>query len=199
MHRYPILLVSALALGCTADTTAPISAPFGVRLSIVGAANDQPNVVRYQTQFAAGIIDTKTDLLAFAGLPNNPKQALGCIGGTDASYGVLSVQDVGVMHDALREIAKADGVNLDVYRLSTFEGFCVSDPVAHGTGRVVYHDNDFYETGGGNNTFGWDMGGEVTLAGTNGATANLLAHNLWQLLPTGTFRRILRQVTLSGQ
>ena len=37
----------------------------------------------------------------------------------------------------------------------------------------------------------------VTL--TDGSVSNLMAHNLWQLLPNGLFRRIYRQVKLSGQ
>ena len=172
--------------------------PDQVRLSVVASNAESPNVIRFSNNtFSFGIIDTKTDLVAFAGLPNNPKNATACDNGTDDSYSFVDIHEAGVRQDAIKFMAKGNDVNLDVYRLSTFEGFCVSNTIAHGVGKISYHDNDFFETGGGNNTFGWHMDGPVTL--TDGSVSNLMAHNLWQLLPNGLFRRIYRQVKLSGQ
>ena len=190
-----LLLLTPFAFGCAVDTTEPPAVPLQPQLSVAAAPTDLPNVIRFRDVFVFGIIDPNTDLWAFAGLPDNPKQATEC-GGPDGSYAVVDIQNVGVRKEVLKVIAKGDQVNLDVYRLSTFVDICTSTPIAHGKGSISYHDNDFFETGGGNNTFGWWMGGPVTLA--TGGTANLLAHNLWQLLPNGTFRRVFRQVKLSG-
>ena len=198
MRSYPLLLITSLTIACASDSTAPLRVPDQVRLSVVASNAESPNVIRFSNNtFSFGIIDTKTDLVAFAGLPNNPKNATACDNGTDDSYSFVDIHEAGVRQDAIKFMAKGNDVNLDVYRLSTFEGFCVSNTIAHGVGKISYHDNDFFETGGGNNTFGWHMDGPVTL--TDGSVSNLMAHNLWQLLPNGLFRRIYRQVKLSGQ
>jgi hypothetical protein len=198
MRSYPLLLITSLTLACAVDNTGPRPMANQVRLSITGANPDGPNVIRFRSSnFAFGIIDLNTDLLAIAGLPDNPKNATECPNGTDNSYSVVDVHEAGVRQDAIKFMANSSDVNLDVYRLSTFDEICTSNTIAHGVGRISYHDNDFYETGGGNNTFGWHMGGPVTL--TNGSSVTLLAHNQWQLLPKGLYRRIYRQVKLSGQ
>jgi hypothetical protein len=198
MRTYPpLFLLVTLIAGCAVDTTEPgLSPPRAAHFSYSNASLDQPNVVRFRDQFAFGIVDLETDLVAFAGLPDNPKTSIDCDNGSDA-FQLANITESGLRSDAIKFIAKSADMNLDVYRLSTFEGFCVSDQLAHGVGRISYHDNDLFETGGGNDTFGWQMGGPVTLS--TGGSANLLAHNLWQLLPNGSFRRIYRQVKLSSQ
>jgi hypothetical protein len=195
MSSFRLLFLSVLLVGCAVDQTAPRQVRRVSVLNYLNALSDVPNVIRFGSEFSFGIIDTDTDLAAFAGLPDNPKASIACIDGTDA-FQSADIQISGVRSDVLKFIAKSGDMHLDVYRLSTFEGFCVSDPIAHGVGRISYHDNDYFETGGGNNTYGWQMGGPVNL--TNGQSANLFAHNLWQLLPNGTFRRIYRQVKLSS-
>lgn len=194
MRPYPLLLLPAFALGCAVDTTAPRPIPFHPLLSVTAADEESPKIMRFSDQFAFGILDTKTDLIGFAGLPDDISQSPDC-GGTD-SYAIVDIRQVEVREDVFHWLVRGHDVNLDVYQLSTFVDLCTSTPVAHGRGTLKYHDNDLIETGR-ENTFGWWAAGPVTLA--SGGSANLLEHNLWQLLPTGTFRRIFRQVKLSGQ
>jgi hypothetical protein len=59
----------------------------------------------------------------------------------------------------------------------------------------MYVDNDAFITANGSNAWGYRMGGEVSLVG--GGSAHLLAHNRFQILPDGTFRRVFRQVRLN--
>lgn len=160
--------------------------------------SDLPNVFRFRDVWVFGIIDTKTDLWAFAGLPENVKQAVECENGTDDSYAVADIQLAGVRDEVIKAIIRNTDVTLNVYRFSTFEGICVSDPIATGRGTMKYHDNDlFWVPGDRRNTFGWWMGGPVTL--TTGGSVNLMAHNLWYITPDGTLQRQFRQVILSGQ
>lgn len=189
-----LLLLTPFAVGCAVDTTAPRPVPFQSRLSVVAASEESPKIMRFRDQFVFGILDTKTDLLGIAGLPDDISRSVDC-GGTDP-FAVVDFKQVTVRDEIIHWLVRGHDVNLDVYKLSTFEGICTSPRVAHGKGTIKYHDNDLFETGK-ENTFGWWAGGPVTLA--SGGSANLLMHNLWQLLPNGTFRRIFRQVKLSGQ
>lgn len=194
MRPYPLLLLPAFALGCSVDTTGPRPTPFHSLLSVTAADEVSPKIIRFRDQFLFGILDTNTDLLGIAGLPDDISRSSAC-GGTDP-FAVVDFKQVTVRNDIIHWLVRGHDVNLDVYQLSTFEGFCVSAPLAHGRGTIKYHDNDVYETGK-ENTFGWWAAGPVAFA--SGGSANLLMHNLWQLLPDGTFRRIFRQVKLSGQ
>jgi hypothetical protein len=187
----PLLLVSSFALACAVDSTSPPRALLQPRLDVTVAAPEFPNVVRFQDQFVFAIADPETDLFAIAGLPDDPTQEIGC-GGSEP-YAIVDFQFVG--QDVIRALAKGDDVNLDVYRRSTFVSSCVSTPIAEGIGRVVYVDNDAFITGVGGNSWGFNMEGDVTLVG--GGRAHLLAHNRFQILPDGTFRRVFRQVRLN--
>lgn len=193
LRPFPLLLVSSFALACAVDTTEPRPAPLDPRLTAVSAESEFPNVVRYQDQFVVSIQDPQTDLIAFAGLPDDPAQSAFC-GGPDA-FAIIDFQDAGVRQGVIHSLGKGDEVNLDVYQRSTFVSPCVSTPIAEGTGRVMYVDNDAFVTGDGGNSWGFHMEGDVTLAA--GGTAHLLAHNRFQILPDGTFRRVFRQVRLS--
>lgn len=194
MRASLLLLLTPFAVGCAVDTTAPRPVPFQSRLSVMTASDESPKIMRFRGEFAFAILDTKTDLIGFAGLPDDISRSADC-GGTD-SYAVVDIQQVTVRDGVIHWLVRGHDVNLDVYQLSTFVDLCTSPPVAHGRGTLKYHDNDLVEAGK-ENTFGWWAAGPVTL--TAGGTANLLEHNLWQLLPTGTFRRVFRQVKLSGQ
>lgn len=188
-----LLLVSSFALGCAVDSTEPPTAPFHARMAAVAAGPEFPNVIRFQDQFWFGIQDPETDLIAFAGLPDDPKQSAACSG--SEPYAIVDIQFAGVRQEVIHALAKGDEVNLHVYQLSTFQGFCVSSPIAQGKGRIVYVDNDAFVTGTGANSWGFRMGGDVSLVG--GGSAHLIAHNRWQILPDGTFRRVFRQVRLN--
>jgi hypothetical protein len=194
MRASLLLLLTPFAVGCAVDTTGPRPIPFQSRLSVAAASEESPKIMRFRDQFVFGILDTKTDLIAFAGLPDDISRSLDC-GGTDP-FAVVDFKSVEVREGIIHLLVRGEDVNLDVYQLSTFEDVCTSTPIAHGKGTIKYHDNDVFETGT-ENTFGWWAGGPVSLA--SGGSANLLMHNQWQLLPDGTFRRIFRQVKLSGQ
>jgi hypothetical protein len=102
-----------------------------------------------------------------------------------------------VVQRAIKALVVNGNANLHVFRYSTFVG-CGSVPIAQGTGRVMYTDSDAFYTGGKNDAWGFRMEGTVTFA-NGGGTAHLVAHNRFQIQPDGTFRRIFRDVKLSGQ
>jgi hypothetical protein len=188
-----LLLVPSFALGCAVDSTEPPNAPLHAKMDAVTAGPEFPNVIRFQDQFAFAIADTETDLIVFAGLPDDPTEASFC--GGDEPFAIVDFQFAGVRQDVIHILAKGDDVNLHVYQFSTFEGPCVSSPIAVGTGRVMYLDNDAFVTGTGANSWGFRIGGDVSLVG--GGSAHLMAHNRFQILPDGTFRRVFRQVRLN--
>lgn len=193
MRCNPTLLLIPFAFACTTETTAPRVVPVKPLFSVLAADDETPKILRFQTQYAFVIFDTKTDLAGFAGLPDDITRSADC-GGPDP-FAIADVKQVTVRDDVMHWLLRGQNVNLDVYRLSTLEDICTQQPLAHGKGVIKYHDNDLIEAGP-ENTFGWYAQGPVTLAA--GGTATLLEHNLWQLLPTGTFRRIFRQVKLLG-
>jgi len=194
MRPFRPLFLPLLALACSGDPTAPRTADLHPSFAVASSAAE-PNVIRFSDQFAVAIFDPETDLVAIAGLPADPMQSVAC-GGTEP-FAFADFQFVGVLQDAIKALVKGDPVNLHVYRFSTFEDICVSTPIAQGVGRVMYTDNDIFFTGGGNNAWGFRMEGPVTLA--SGGTSNLMAHNRFQIMPDGSFRRIFRQVRLSGE
>jgi hypothetical protein len=193
MRPTPLLLVSSFALACAVDSTSPPRAPLHPQLEVAAAGPEFPNVVRFQDQFVVSIQDPETDLWAFAGLPDDPTQSAFC--GGDEPFAIVDFHDAGVRQGVDRLVAKGDEVNLDVYQRSTFVSPCVSTPIAEGTGRVMYLDNDAFLTADGSNAWGFLMEGDVSLVG--GGSAHLIAHNRFQILPDGTFRRVFRQVRLN--
>lgn len=190
-----LLLATSFALGCAVDSTEPPAAPMHVRFDVVAASPEFPNVVRFQDQFVFSIQDPETDLIAFAGAPDDPAQAVPC--GGDQPFAIVDFQDAGVRQGVIHRLVTGDDVNLHVFRLSTFVSPCVSIPIAVGEGRLMYVDNDTFLSGTRANSWGFRMGGDVTLVG--GGSAHLIAHNRFQVLPDGTFRRVFRQVRLSAE
>lgn len=187
-----LLLVSSFALGCAAESAGPppVSQP---RLTAAASGPEFPNVIRFQDEFVFGIQDAVTDLIAIAGLPDDPTQERGCDG--SEPYAIVDIQEAGVRQGVLHTLVKGDEVNLHVYQLSTFVSPCESSPIAVGEGRIMYVDNDLFGSGTRGNSWGYRMGGDVTLVG--GGSAHLVAHNRWQILPDGTLRRVFRQVRLN--
>lgn len=188
-----LLLATSFALGCAVDSTGPPTAPVQPRLVAATAGPEFPNVVRFQGEFVFSIQDPTTDLIAWAGAPDDPAAAIPC--GGDQPFAIVDFQDAGVRQDVIHRLVKGDPVNLHVFRLSTFVNPCVSSPIAVGEGRLMYVDNDAFLSGSGTNSWGFRMGGEVTLVG--GGTAHLMAHNRFQVFPDGTFRRVFRQVRMN--
>jgi hypothetical protein len=193
MRPSPLLLVSSFALACAVDSTEPRPAPFNPALAAVTAEAEFPNVVRFQDQFVVSIQDPETDLYAFAGLPDDPAQSAFC--GGDEAFAILDFQDSGIRKGAIHSVGKGADVNLHVYQRSTFVSPCVSSPIAVGKGRVMYVDNDAFLTGDAGVSWGFRMGGHVSLVA--GGSAHLLAHNHFLINPDGTFRRVVRQVRLN--
>jgi hypothetical protein len=193
MRASPLLLTSFFALACAVDSTEPRPLPLQPRLAAVTAEPEFPNVVRFQLEFVVSIQDPEADLYAFAGLPDDPAQSAFC-GGDDA-FAVLDFQDAGIRKGAVHSWGKGSDVNLHVYQRSTFVDPCISSPIAAGKGRVMYVDNDAFLTGDAGVSWGFRMGGDVTLVG--GGSAHLIAHNRFLIHPDGTFRRVFREVRLN--
>jgi hypothetical protein len=197
MRAYSLLLVSVLVLGCAVDTTGPLPRPLQPRFDVASGAATFPNVVRFRNEFEFLILDRNSDLLAIAGLPDHPKDVVECGGTEELHFAIADIQWVGVREEVVKALVSGTDYNLDVYQLSTFAGVCASNPIAHGTGKVRYHENDVFRTSDRTDTFGFSMTGQVSL--TAGGTVNLRAHALFQIFPEGGFpREILSDVALSG-
>ena len=192
MRPFPLLLVAAATLACAIDTTEPQKIVLQARFSSQAPPSELPNVIRYQLESGFGVIDPQPDLWAFAGFPEDLSQSEDC-GGPGVHFDSFYVQDAGQIQGVIHEIIKGDNVRITVYRFSTFDP-CTSKPLAVGTGTLSYHDNDFFVTASGTETFGVHIDGTVTL--TNGQTATLTARNLWHVFPDGTVRRVYRNVTM---
>jgi hypothetical protein len=192
MRPIPALSLTLLVLACAGDPSAPPSPNLQPSLAVV-SASAEANVIRFRDQFAVGIFDPETDLVAYAGLSSNPDDLADC-GGVEP-YQSADFQYVGLLQDAIKALAKSNQINLHVFRFSTFVG-CGSVPIAKGVGRVTYTDSDAFYTGGKNDSWGFRIEGPVNFV-EGGARAQLLAHNRWQIQVNGTLRRIFRQVKLS--
>lgn len=188
-----LLLATSFALGCAVDSAGPPTVPLQPRLDVGTAGPEFPNVVRFEGEFVFFIFDPETDLVALAGAPDDPAAAFPC--GGDQPFAIVDFQEAGVRQGVIHALVKGDEVNLHVFRLSTFVNPCVSSPIAVGEGRLMYVDNDAFLSGTRGNSWGFRMEGDVTLVG--GGSAHLMAHNRFQVLPDGTFRRIFRQVRLN--
>ena len=197
MNARTLLLAAAqltLAAACADAPVAPTSlTAAGPSLDFANGPDNLPNVMRFRDAFAFGVGDPKTDLLAFAGLPDDPASFIGC-GGSEP-FAEANVQISGVRQEVIHWLQRTSEINLDVYDFTTFQNICVSTPIASGVGHAWYVDNDRDVSGTGANSWGFHMGGEVTLS--DGTTANLEAHNRFIIWPNGDFRRIHRQVRLS--
>ena len=199
MRSYSFLFVSVLALGCAVDTTGPRTRQSLQAPASVVTADVLPNVVRFRNEFVFLIQDRESDLLAIAGLPDNPKAVIECGGTEELHFALADIQWVGVQTDVIKALARGADYNLDVYRLSSFQGVCASDPIAHGIGSVRYNENDVFRTSGRTDTYGFWISGPVTL--TNGGSANLLAHALYHIVPDagGVPAEVVASVALLGQ
>lgn len=189
------LVAASGAVACADRVTAPpnSNAAFEPTFAVTADASELPNVVRFRDQFVFLIADPESDLIAFAGLPDD-LDAL--CAGSEVSFAPVDVRIAGVRQEILKSQIVGQDANLDVWRLSTFEGVCSSPRLAHGTGMLRFHSNDLLDAGS-HAVQGYLMEGDVGLA--SGGTAHLLGHNLFQTLPDGTMRRVFRQVRLTSQ
>lgn len=198
------LVVSALALGCQEPASAP---PRTVRLAappqfdFTNAPDDLPNVLSYEKGYAVSIRDAETGLIAWAGLPDDPKMLATCNLGGGEVYNPVDFHDVGALQDVIHRLRMGEDVNLHVYQLAGFQGICTSSFIAQGVGRLMTADNDQQAlTSGfpGADSWGVHISGVVTLQ--TGGEALLVAHNRWIIPPDGGPQVLIyRQVDLHAR
>ena len=188
-------LLSVLALSCT-DTSPTGMNPSQVatQAEISNGPADLPNVFRFEGIVGGGVFaDSRTDLLAIDGLPEDPTE-LDICGGTEGILNLADFQVSGALREVFQLLAQAEE-NIHVYQLSTFVDICTSEPIAQGVGRLILNDNDAAVSGTRTNSFGARLNGPVTLAA--GGTAQLVAEARLLIEQDGTFREVSSTVQLS--
>jgi hypothetical protein len=196
MHHFlATAVLGTVTLACT--ETLPTESHPGTpapQFNFSNGPSNLPNVFRFEgTVGGAAVVDPRTDLVAFDGLPENPADLAEC-GGTDEILNLADFQISGDLSGVFHLLAQAE-LNIHVYRLSTFIDICASEPLAQGTGRLIIDDNDAGVSGTRTNSFGHRLNGPVTLAG--GGDAHLAAHSRFQIMKDGTFHHVSSGVTLS--
>jgi hypothetical protein len=183
--------LAAISLACATDSTEPrklvLRQP---QFTSQAAPSELPNVFRYNSESGFGVIDTESDLWAFAGFPYVASDGPRC--GGSGAMDTFYFQEAGQLQGVIHQIAKGDNVRITVYRFSTFD--CNATPIATGTGSITWHDSDYFVTGKGTESYGVHINGTVTLA--SGGTATVHAHSEWHVDANGP-RLINRRVLLS--
>jgi hypothetical protein len=192
-------LLAVLTPGCTGseswptDTARP-QVTLGPQLEVGSTPSSLPNVFRFEGIVGgAAVVDPRTDLVVFDGLPENPADLTVC-GGVDEIFNLADFQVTGDLTSVFHLLAQAE-LNIHVYRLSTFVDICTSDPMAQGRGRLIIEDNDAGVSGSRTNSFGHRLEGPVTLA--DGGRAQLAAHSRFLIKTDGTFLHVSSGVVLS--
>ena len=193
---FAVVLLSFAALACEQPDTSPTDVP---QFNFMNGPDDLPHVIRSQFAFAVSVVDPATGLRVLAGLPTVPAshilcQALGPQYNGTEDFQLQNEQFIG--SDPIVYLDNTTGVNLHVYRTSTFMGFCRSTVYAQGTGMVVGTDNDFAGTGSRTNVFGYHITGDVTVVAT-GEAARLNAFYRFQIGQDGTIQILTRKVQLN--
>jgi hypothetical protein len=154
-----------------------------------------PNVFRISADnIAFGLSDDQSGLVAWAGLPTDPTQAVDC-GGTQTGE-PIPLQLAG-LNQALNVLAVAREINIHVYDINTtLEDTCFIPPIAAGTGHMVYTDNDVADTGPGAEAFGLTLVGIVTTI-TGGETLRLEGEQHWLVSPDEEFRVLSSHLSLT--
>jgi hypothetical protein len=184
----------AATVGCDTQSTGPGPAGSRPEFNFSNGPSNLPNVFRFEGMVGgAAIVDPRTDLIAFDGLPENPADLAEC-GGIEEILNLADFQVTGNLSGVFHVLAQAD-LNIHVYQLSTFIDICTSEPLGRGTGRLIINDNDAGVSGSRTNSFGHRLNGPVTLAG--GGAAHLAAHSRFLVQKDGTFRHVSSGVTLS--
>lgn len=194
-HFLAAAVLGAVTLGCRdTPSTGPNPNSSGPQYNFSNGPSNLPNVFRFEGMVGgAAVVDPRTDLVAFDGLPDNPADLAEC-GGTDEILNLADFQVSGDLSGVFHLLAQAE-LNIHVYRLSTFVDICTSQPLAQGSGRLIINDNDAGVSGTRTNSFGHRLNGPVTLAG--GGTAHLAAHSRFQIKKDGSFQLVSSGVTLS--
>jgi hypothetical protein len=185
------MLVAASTIGCDGRPSEPTTAP---DLNYSNGPADLPNVFRFEGIVGgAVVVDEQTDLLVIDGLPDDPTDASIC-GGPEEIASLADFQISGDLTGVFHLLAGSES-NIHVYRLSTFESICTSEPIAQGTGRLIINDNDAAVSGTRANTFGHRLTGTVTLS--DGSSAQLTSYSRFLIGPDGSFRLVSSGVQLS--
>lgn len=197
IHRSQIAaagILGTMALSCAETSpTGLASSSAAPQSSFSNGPSTLANVFRFEGVVGGGfILDPETDLILFAGLPDDPADASVCGGTQDFDLG--DIQLVGLLREVVQALIHAD-VHLHVYQLSTFSDFCTDAALAQGSGRFILNDNDAGVSHSRMNSFGVRLNGPVTLA--TGGTAQLSAHARFLIDQDDTFRVATSDVRLS--
>ena len=154
-----------------------------------------PNVFRISgSDIAFGLSDDQSGLIAWAGLPTDPTQAIDCGGNETAEP--IPLQLAG-LNQALNVLAVAQEINIHVYGPNTtLEDTCFAQPIASGTGHMVYTDNDVAVAGPGAESFGLTLVGIVTTI-PGGETLRLQGQWRWLISPDGGFVPVTGHLSLT--
>ena len=165
---------AAAFLACSdASVTAPGQADAAApTFNFAPGPSELPNVIRFSTNDGGFFIpDENSGLLVAEGLPTNPQTLFLCEGQANPAS-TLDWQTIGWLRDVIHVQQIGEDVNVHVYNLSdvdfSFPGdpflhlWCTGTPIAAGTGRARYIDNDFFGTGGKNNAVSVQIRGTVT-------------------------------------
>jgi len=156
-----------------------------------------PNVFRFEDETWVGLGDDSTGLAAFAGLPADPAE----ICADSFHLNVMAFQTVGQLQAVFHVLILGDDVNIVVYELSdllpvtALSDLCNATPIAAGTGRLVYTDNDYDVSGTRTNSFGAEFHGTLQDL-EHGGPVHLRAAYRAQFAKDGTHRTVVVTVKL---
>lgn len=192
MHRNILLSAPLAFMAACADT--PPTAPADERMYADEiAAASEGGVVRFEGTVLIFTQDPAADLRLFIGLPDDPRQLPQC-GGT-ATFDSINYQRSGIDRDAIQVLARAEGVNVHLYRRSTYRGVCVTAPLAQGEGRLVYTDNDYFGSENPrHNSFGFSLLADVAFA--DGGAGTVHARNQIIIDGSGAFNTVVNFIDL---
>lgn len=175
------------------QTTGPGMSSASIPQSWFANAPSTPNVFRTEAGFVFGIPDPESGLIAWAGLPETPSDAIEC-GGTQ-DFDLTPIQSAGQLQDAFNILARNKNMHIHVYDIETFSDTCTDTPLAAGTGHFGYNDNDAPVAGPGANSFGGRIQGTLTLL-SSGDLVRVTGASRAQNLPDGSFRFVNTHVNM---
>lgn len=154
-----------------------------------------PNVFRDSfNNIQFGVFDEQLGLIAWAGLATDPTQGVDC--GGNQTGEPIAIQFAG-LKQALNALAVGREINIHVYDINTsLEDTCFAQPIASGTGHMVYADNDVAVSGPGAEAFGLTLVGTVTTT-AGGETLRLQGTVRWVVSPDGAIRLVTSRLSLT--
>ena len=191
-------LVAAVALVISAcgdtDPAAPTTPAVTPQYIYTNGPNT-PNVFRdSNNNIQFGLSDEQLGLIAWVGLASDPTQGLDC--GGDEAGTPIPVQVAGLFQ-AFNALVVAREINIHVYDINTsLEDTCFAQPIASGTGHMVYTDNDLAVIGPGAEAFGLSLNGIVTTT-AGGETLRVQGGFRWVVSPDGGFRPASSRLSLT--